>query len=339
MEVINPHKSELSIEQVSTAFSEGFKQKALIPLTDLTTNISRLFPTDADLFRKAFQKEELCYSNSWLYILRSTRDNQGGFGYKFVGRETLMGIGYRNNTLYIVRPTGSGRFKTVLDLCSEIYNTLQCRVVLKKIDQELYKQLSATGLFQEYTGDPALFEEEAFPEHVLQLEKLFPKNGGIENQSLPLLKKVRRFEKSPIRLFSSSEPAIIASCSGFERLFGPNPDKYKSYRQIIEEVGSLGAKDNKYKIRAYFDESQTLHGLYISELLGKESRGLYCAVSSKSFPGITEYMDYGFFRETFSEGTHFLYLGGSETQGVDAYIKKLLPIAPSYFMRPLVMRQ
>ena len=48
-------------------------------------------------------------------------------------------------------------------------------------------------------------------------------------------------------------------------------------------------------------------------------------------------MDYDFFRQLFQEGIHTLYLGGSETEGVDAYIKKLLPIAPLYLMRPMQM--
>ncbi len=341
MEVINSQKVKAPREQTFNAVlnPEVFKQSMFAELTALASDISRLSPTDADLFRKAFQKEEICYAKSWLYILRSTRNDQGGFGYKFVGKETLLGIGYRNNTIYLVHPIGTGRFNTTLDLCYKIHDRIKCPIILKKIDQELYEQLYSTKLFRELADDLMLFEEEAFPENILQLKKLFSTYFGMNSQSIPLLKKVKRFEKSSIKLLAKLEVSEeeIKSNPGFQNLFGQNSYKYKSYMQIIREASSLRPSDGRYKVCAYYDEHKTIHGLYIAELLEKDSMGLYCAVSSKSFPGITEWMDYDFFQQMFNEGIHYLYLGGSETKGVDAYIKKLLPIAPSYLMRPMGM--
>lgn len=341
MEITSSQKVKVPREQEFNAVlnPEFFKQSMFEKVTALASDISRLSPTDADLFREAFQKEEICYANSWLYILRSTRNDQGGFGYKFVGKETVVGIGYRNNTIYLVHPTGTRRFNATLDLCSKIYNRMKCPIILKKIDQELYEQLYSTKLFQEHADDLTFFEEEAFPEHVLELKKLFSPNFGMYSRSITLIKKVKRFEKSSVKLLAKPEVSQkdIESNPGFQNLFGQNPDKYKSYMQIIREASSLRPGDGKYKVCVYYDEHKTIHGLYIAELLEKDSMGLYCAVSSKSFPGITEWMDYDFFQQMFHEGIHYLYLGGSETQGVDAYVKKLLPIAPPYLMRPMGM--
>src|SRR5689334_10445277 len=146
---------------------ETFKQGSF---AHISSAISRLSAGDADLFRDAFQQEELCYANSWLYTLRSTRDDRGESGYKLVGNETLMGIGYRHNTIYLVNPIGTGRFDTTLDLCLAIRDRIQKPLILKKIDSALYEYLYTTGLFREAAASVAHLEEEAFPEHILQLE-------------------------------------------------------------------------------------------------------------------------------------------------------------------------
>ncbi len=316
---------------------EILEQKIFAQLTALSNDISRLSPADADIFRDAFQREEMCYANSWLYTLRSTRNDQGGFGYKFVGKETVMGVGYRNNMLYLVHPVGAGRFDTTLDLCYRIRRSVTCPIILKKVDQELYERLYSTNLFQEHVGGLTLFEEEAFPEHTLHLQKLYGPGFYMDPRSLPLIRKVKRFEKSSMNLLAKTDVSSIENYPGFYTLFGPNPDKYRSYLYIIREANSPRSGDGKYKVCAYFDERMTIHGLYISERLGEESMGLYCAVSSRSYPGITEWMDYDFFRQLFHDGIRYLYLGGSETEGVHAYVQKLLPLAPPYLMRPMEM--
>jgi hypothetical protein len=310
-------------------------QSVFTRLSTLESGISRLSPADAHLFRQAFQKEEVCYANSWLYTLRSTRSDLGGFGYKFVGNETLVSIGYHNNSIFLVHPMGPKRFQTVVGLCAKIYNSLKCRIILKKMDQELYEQLQSTKLFQEYTGDLTLLEEEAFSEHVLELEKLYSPSVGLYNQSIPFMRKVKRFEKNPIELVAEAEISDIEGNPGFYNLLGYNPEKYYSYSQIINEVRSQRSNNGKYKVCTYYDEKGTIHGLYTAELLEEGRMGLYCAVSSRSFPGITEWMDYDFFKRVFNDGMDYLYFGGSETVGVDAYVKKLLPDVPSYLMRPM----
>lgn len=306
-----------------------------VPLSAFVNGVSRISPADASLFREIFQREAICYARSWLYLLRATRDDNGGFGYKYLGDGMVAGIGYRHRTFYIVYPVGPRRFQALIDLCDEIYERTQCRVIVKKADATLYEQLSLRWHFQGNIDDLRLLEEEAYPEHILQLERLFGPTAGTERLLLPFLKKVRRFA---VKLWS--EPGIswseLESNAGFCSLFGSDPEKYRSYKQIIREAAtSRGNGEDRYKVCTYYDEKGVIQGLYVSEALEEGSMGLYCAVSSKTSPGITEWMDYDFFHQLYRQGIHTLYLGGSETQGVDAYVKKLLPLSPLYPMRPL----
>jgi hypothetical protein len=322
-----------ALDAQKVASPELLDQWMFAQLTACSSEISRLSPTDANVFRNVFQQESLCYANNWLYMLRATRNDLGGLGYKFVGKDTVMGIGYRNNTLYLIHPIGCGSFNTIVDFCQQIRKRVACSIILKKIDRILYERLSSTNLFQGYIGDLTLCEEEAFPENVLLLERLY--SPGIDARSLPLLRKVKRFENGSMHLLAQKDGASIEKHPGFHNLFGHSPEKYRSYLQIIREVDAHRANDGRYTVCLYIDEHAAMHGLYISEWLGAESMGLYCAVSSKSSPGITEWMDYDFFQQLFHNGVRYLYLGGSETQGVDAYIQKLLPVAPPYLMRPM----
>lgn len=312
-------------------------------------NISRLSSVDATLFREAFKQEPTYYCNSWLYILRSTRDDQGSFGHKFIGKDVLIGIGYRHHTVYLIHPMGNARFATTLALCKKILRNMHCSIVLKKLDQELYKYLVSNKLFQQekdasllyaetfpkYPSEIMSLEEETFPEHTLHLSALFNPDTGAYKQSDSFMRKVKRFEKNMITLLPRSNMINVESTSGFLALFTSHPEKYNSYIQMIREVNAYSKEDTTYKICAYYDQHETIHGLYISESLGNGNMGLYCAVSSRDFPGITEWMDYDFFQQLYQDKVHYLYLGGSETSGVDTYIKKLFPITPPYFLQPM----
>ena len=131
---------------VHTHFSESMLSSAI---GSVAKHISRLSPEDACLFREKFCQEPTYYCNSWLYILRSTRDDWGDPGYKLVDEDVLIGMGYRNHTVYLVHPMGDQRFSTTLALCQTIRKKTPYSIMLKKLDQDLYAYLAANGLFQE----------------------------------------------------------------------------------------------------------------------------------------------------------------------------------------------
>jgi hypothetical protein len=271
-------------------------------------------------------------------MLRSTRTGRD-LGFKFVAAATLMGIAFRNNALYLVHPLGSGRFKTTLDVCNLLQNLSPYPIILKKVDQPLFKYLSSTGQFREPACGWELLEEEAYPEHTLQLATLYSPEFNQDPRSGSLLKKVRRFEATLTHLSPTTDlSSIDESLRGFLALFGSKADKFESYLPIIQNAANHGEGADHYKACAYIDELGIVHGLYIAERLSRAGHmGLYCAVSSRAHPGITEWMDYDFFRQLYESGTHYLHLGGSETAGVHNYVQKLLPLTPLNIMRPMEM--
>ena len=66
---------------------EELNQREPVQLPALAGTISTLSPADTEVFRDAFQREALCYANSWLYLLRSTRNGQGNLDINLLGRK------------------------------------------------------------------------------------------------------------------------------------------------------------------------------------------------------------------------------------------------------------
>ena len=105
---------------------------------------------------------------------------------------------------------------------------------------------------------------------------------------------------------------------------------------MIEELVHIKDQDKSiYVTGCFLDASKNVHGIYISEKIADQATGLYCALSSLKAPGITEWMDYHFFKYLHESGYKQVYLGGSETSGVHQYVQKLSPMRPLCEMYPL----
>lgn len=302
--------------------------------------VCRLTPNDANLFRCAFNCESLLYANSWLYILRGSRNAEGELGYKFYKQGVIVGIGFRNGLFYLTRPIGKRRFEIVLHLCHQLKALTESQIILKKLDGDLYRYLITKDSFYKSTdvNDIGIFEDEAFPEHLVTLSKLFAADLTLNPSAHNLSRQIKRFQKSAITLtpvsnFQRNEIEDILNA--MYKLIGTHQEKYYAYLPIIREVFTKKLDRRRYKICAFY-EGTRMHGLYIAEFLSSETMGLYCALSSRAISGITEWMDVYFLQSVFQDGIKVMLLGGSETKGVDGYVKKLLPETPDCGLYPLV---
>ena len=303
--------------------------------------ISPLHYDDAKIFREQFCEDDISYANSWLYILRSARKDDGTLGYKFHKHGVLAGISYRNGCVYIVNPTGKKRFEVVLNLCDVLAQSVQTPVLVKKIDEALYEQFMQTSLFQ--SGHPlheiGVFEDEAFPECVLHMHELFLPTHDLNSKAKKLKRKIRKFSDQSMRFITNWDihcHGLEKTLSDFFKLSQYSREKYWAYESIITEVINISRERKRYKICSLYNESK-MHGLYIGEMLSADCMGLYCALSSRAIEGITEWMDIYFFKKVMQDfHVKTILIGGSETEGVYNYVKKLLPQVPVTPKVPLV---
>jgi hypothetical protein len=302
-----------------------------------SNHISPINFDDNSLFRRYFSYEGVSHSNSWLYTLRETRDDEGNFGYKYWNKNSLCGIGIRNKKLYIFRPLGDIKVSEIVDICENVTKQISINIILRRIDTTLYEELLSTGLFDKTVPREDL-EDDSYPETIIKPAKLFSNNKKMELIADRLGKKARRFEKlnqgiileKSLKQFSEREliDTIKYMSNGIH-------DKFTAYILMIKNL--LREQEKKSVYRSYiFHDNESIHGIYIIEFLDKSSVGLYCALTSKKYPGITEWIDSRFFSIMFESDIENVYLGGSETQGVFNYIDKLLPVYPSYKMYSLL---
>lgn len=312
--------------------------KNILSIFSPIKELSPLLSKDAELFRAKFKHELTCYANSWLYILRSSRDKDGNFGFKYQDSDSLFSIGFRNDVLYIINPNGKGVANKILKLCN-VFSKAEIHkigIVIKKADEQVVKDLVDTKLFGIATDiSSGLLEDEIFPENIIDLEFTFPYGNEINPKAQNLRKAYRSFEKNDIKLNQNDSLINIgteALYEGLRSLSRTNHNKWLAYKSLIDEVCT---NQNFYNV-SVFTHDNKIHGIYISEIFPDGNAGLYCAVTSRQHQGITEWMDVAFFQNLANAGVKRLYLGGSETEGVHVYVKKLLPKPVIYNMLPLV---
>ena len=164
------------------------------PLQELAKEIKGISPLasgDDLYFREQFKRNPVCYANSWLYILRSTRNETGEIGHKFQDNEVSFGIGYRNHIFYLVGLNENISTVILMNLCKALSSVNNSRVVLKKVNANFCKTFLETKHFYPVTGSLTkdILEDEAFPEHIRE-------DFTLRANAHELGKKVRRFSRS-----------------------------------------------------------------------------------------------------------------------------------------------
>lgn len=296
----------------------GVKEKRLLSIK----GVSQLTFQDEQFLRLAFPKDSIRYARSWLYLLRASHGEKGNLGYKYRDKDFVAIIGYRNNVVYITPVSDNTQGLKLKKLCDKIFLNIKSRIIIKK-----YHSAPST-LKAKSKRTSQLLEDDLYPETMLQLNKLFISlKGELNPAAKRLIQKERKFEKikdefaiyDDITKVSKSEIIQFLSCDKF---------KLASYLPLIDYIYEH-QNDIRYKILLFIKEKK-LQGLYIGEIFSLTELGLYCALTSKNIPGITEWMDTVFFRKMLQEGFQNIYLGGSESEGIAKYILKLLPYNTSY---------
>ncbi len=288
--------------------------------------ISKLQFTDEPLLHKVFQKNPIQYARSWLYILRAAHCKYGRKGYKFINEEFFAIIGYRHDTFYITPILDKTQGIKLQQLCQKILTLTNSQIIIKKFSQRSYPYMKYSEKDQLKTD--SLFEDESYPETVLKLPKLFTNlEGDINPLAKGFIKRVKRFEKLNIH-YEIIDSVTLIPQQKIKQFLNKDTEKYASYSAIIKYLYQYG-ENHHYKLMIFL-HNQKIQGLYIYEIFSSTKVGLYCAVTSKDKPGITEWMDYYFLRQMHYKKIHTVYIGGAENQGIKNYCTKLLPSKPEY---------
>jgi hypothetical protein len=304
-------------------------------MLDLFINIKHVTDVtsrDEGMFRSFFEKMPIAYANSWLYTIRASHADDGSMGYKFSDGHSLWCIAYRNKTIYITNPMGDGIIAPLKDLCSTLRKRTSSRIILRKLNSQVYTQLQSIPVFTHIEDHSSILEDDAYPEQCINLTSIF--STDLEHSRL---KNVRRKTHHFRSLQVSFSPLFLdtnhADISLYSSVFCGDMNKQNTCAQLIRTAGNSNTDILKYISCIYCNEAQIIHGIYVSELLSEHDAGLYCSVTSQAYEGITEWMDYDFFDKLHNKKIDTLYLGGSETIGIHTYTQKFFPqpCTPEYY--------
>jgi hypothetical protein len=297
-------------------------------IADLLRSIEGISPLrfdDEPFLRQSFPKGTVQYAHSFLYLLRASHGDSGTPGYKFVSRDLIAVIGHRHNCIYITLVADRTKGRALQHLCQTISARIEGPIYLKKFAQDISPYMQNISMQPVQEGD---LEDDTCSETIVTLPKLFlTPQGEINPAAKRFRKAVKRFEKAGIQ-FNILDDMTQVPQSAIERFLKKDSEKYANDFPMIAYLYAHG-KDTRYKTMVFLHK-KTVQGLYIVDTLFPKAVGLYCAITAKDTPGITEWMDWYFFRHMLLEGIQTIYFGGAETAGVDYYIKKLLPDRPPY---------
>lgn len=296
--------------------------------------ISQLQYSDEAYFRAIFPKDSLHYSYSWLYVLRASHLAGGQLGYKYVAPDFVAIIGYRNGYAYVTPIVDMTKAIKTKQLCQELVDQTSCRVIIKKVPIEQHKSLNAREPAE--LEETSLFEDDANPETLLQLQRIFVSTDGEINSSAKrFVRKIRAFEErgKEVEVIENIASVPFAQLAHFLRM---DKEKYENYIPLLKYLAEQPPEDYNYKYRTLvFLLDKKIRGIYIAEVLSLTELGFYCGVTSKDEPGLTEWMDAFFFRKMYLEGVKTVYLGGSEKHSIAHFVKKLLPYKPHYSVKAM----
>lgn len=292
--------------------------------------VSHLTFADEELIRLSFPKDSVQYARSFLYLLRAAHGDHGTLGFKYISRNLTAVIGCRNNLLYLTPITDVTYGKQLKELCEQISAKTTRRLLIKKYSPDAYPHMKRIKRIQLKEKD---LEDDAYSETVLILSRIFVDLKGTVNPSASkFMKQLRRFNRLKLH-YTTADEINPGNLYAVKQFLEKDPHKYANYLPLVHYLCKHG-KDVKYRVMIFMAKD-TVEGLYITEVFSLSEAGLYCAVTAKNKPGITEWMDWYFFHKLHTEGIKTLYFGGSETKGVAYYIKKLNPINPSYFVETI----
>lgn len=280
---------------------------------------------DEAVLRNSFP-DSIEYAHSFLYLLRASHGKNGSIGYKFISRNVKAIIGYRNNIIYVTPIYDATQGEEMYALCNEIFQYTGCRILLKKFSKNRYPKFR----YNKSTKLTAFeLEDDTCPETVLNLPKLFiTSEGTVNRKAKRFFRKVKRFKKLNLH-FDIIEDLSQIPIMNIMNFLNADIEKCESFLPIVTYLYSHG-QDDRYGTTIFLHKG-LVQGLYIVEKFSAKEVGLYTAVTARNQPGITEWMDHYIFQEMFFEGIQKVYFGGAENEGIDYYIKKLLPEKPIYF--------
>lgn len=307
--------------------------------------ISKFTFTDYPKFIKHFNEEKKRYSSSWLYTLRAARDELGKLSFKFSHKKLLFTISKRKNVIYIGKPFGLSEdnideFFKVIDY---LRRTNKESILVKKLSPEFGSKIRKEfDCREDFEAHSTLFEDEAYPEKIVDLNNLFETKYSNIIKAKPLRRGVNRYKNSSGAFTMKSfdnEDKIDSNLifKVLEKVSRKNIDKKLAYSSLLNYVISTKNRNSRIILRIYHTENK-FHGLYLLEKLSQDSLGFYCGLTSIEYPGLTEYLDYLVLQEAFLNGYRWVNLGGSETEGVYKYNKKFLPIVPDYIEAPVLIK-
>ncbi len=304
----------------------------------LNNNFDILEHRHKEIFEKHWAKEQYHYSNNWLYLLRLTHCDISENPLFYQDEDLIFALGIRYGAIYMSQPLGTINIENLIKILTQISCRWRLPIIIKKVKENIYKELLSSKLFTQNIPSSIDLEDERFNETYLDLKTLFDKNHYIHRDARKFRLSVNRFINQNIQVVIKKnlhKHKIENNLVEIENFLKDDFKKFNAYTPIVKDIFRNPQSFNTVRISQYYIDNK-IHGLYISDEISKNINGLYCSITSKAYGGITEYLDYRYFKSLVKSEVDKLFIGGSENKGINKYIEKLKPKPVNYNTMPIM---
>ena len=294
----------------------------------LPGTLTAITQADIPIYRERFAtyRHPYTYAHSWTYILQACR----GLLYRYLSDGLLLSLGWHNGHFVLVRPLGLSdrthdEFNAVVALLHQVSGRPVYAKKLFSHELPYFTQTQGWLPSQLYPwNQSAHADDDTFPETILDLELT------LNQRQKKLMKQIKILEQqNHIVQLIGYAPEMNVLCRRFlEGYFSDHPHYAEAYDNMLNKPVPDGAMFQIARI------DHQIVGMTYLEALEPGTFGMYAAVFSRAYSGLSEYLYYRIWGELRKLGTQYLTLGGSELDGLHHFKLKFAPVEErQMFMR------
>lgn len=267
---------------------------------------------------KPFSKN---YEDSWGYIIQSTRYN----GYKICDPKSnsLLFFGNKsdsNKTPVITNANATINF--LKNAIQEIQNTTQqTKVIIKNVDKKEKRNFLKNG-FREYTekeiwDKDAPFDDQTYPQVIIDLEKLYKKRGNTYQHLRTALNKLKSRDPIYIRPYKKTDKEDVL------KVFSTRDNKTQSHKKNMYYDSHKmfpDAKLDKYVVCSY--NNHAILGFTAISKINSQTVALVAAIFKNKDNYTSTAGTFLTLKRQYEKGYKFANLGGSEAKNMYQFKKE-----------------
>lgn len=289
------------------------------------SSLSKIIPSDKNLLHDAilrFRPTSKNYEDSWGYIIQATR--HGGFKWYDPYTGFLLFFGYKpNDHKTICLATFFAEPEYFVHVVARVKDALKVnKIIIKNVNIDDIQKLTSLG-FRQYKdnegwNDEFRFDDQTFPQQIIDLKKLHKKNGTYHHKLRQALNKHN--PNISFRMYNSSDYDEVLNLLSLKDGNSPNSNEKEHGMYFASHAMYPLAEIDKFIIQN--DKTNEIIGFTATSDISSINTTLVASIFRVGIKVESVWGIHQTLISKYNEGFRIANLGGSETEGAYNFLKR-----------------